>query len=286
MKKEKGENENLEEIFNDNYCISDKFGNILNLSDLKELTLSEEKKQELNTLNEKLNGNKINVVEFCTAKENTIKFKIVEEEEIEGITYFSCIDKREDMENNEKLCIGIVEDTILITKEGKLRDFEDKINQISKENTIYLVKKTVKESLIFDKAFEAAENAKNLGKTEFEVFLLYSTIRNKIQNQENLKYENTTHIFLCGYNKLYYYWDNIKKHIYFFQFFTGKKVFHDESLNNILIQNLKNSKKCIVYEVQDKNLPILDPDVVHEVQDTIILEPEKSCCQECCDNCF
>ena len=165
MKKEKGENENLEEIFNDNYCISDKFGNILNLSDLKGLTLSEYKNKKLNTLKEQLDKDEINVVEFCTAKENTIKFKVVEEgKEIEGnVTYFSCIDKREDMENNEELCIGIVEDTILITKEGKLRDFEDKKNQISKVNTIYLVKKTVKESLIFDKAFKA-NNAKNTQK--------------------------------------------------------------------------------------------------------------------------
>ena len=113
-------------------------------------------------------------------------------------------------------------------------------------------------------------------KTEFELSLLYLTIRNEIVNQENLKYDNKIHIFLLECKKLYYYWDNIKKHIYFFQFFTGKKVFHDESLNNILIQNLKNSKKYIVHEVQDKNQQKPNPNV----------EEEKSCCQECCDNFF
>ena len=302
MKKEKEENENWEEIFNDNYCISDKDGNILNLSDLEGLTLSEDKKQKLNTLNERLNGDEINVVEFCTAKENTIKFKVVDEDEIENITYFSCIARRENMKNNEKLCIGIVEDTILITKEGKLRNFENKNAEIKKNEELFLVKKPVKENLIFDKAFEVANNAKNPEKTEFEVFLLYSTIRNEIQNQENLKYEKTTHIFLLKCNKLYYYWDNIKKHIYFFQYYAGAKVFHDKPLSNNLIQALKNNKGCVVYEVQsinqqkpnpnvvhevqDKNLPILDPNVIHKVQDKIILEPEKSCCQKCCDNCF
>ena len=286
---------NWEKEFNNNYCIPDIYGNILNLSDLEELKLYEDKNGELKTLKEKLNGNTINVVEFCTAKENTIKFKVVEEEEeIEGVTYFSCIDIREDMQNKKKLCVGIVEDKILITKEGKLKNFENKINQISKENTIYLVKKPVKESLIFDKAFEAADNAKNPGKTEFEVFLLYSTIRNKIQNQEKLKYDNKIHIFLWGCNKLYYYWDNIKKHIYFFQYYTGAKVFHDEPIYNKLIQTLKNSKKCVVHEMQNKKLLIHNQNVVHEVQDINqqipILDPDveekKSCCQKCCDNCF
>lgn len=196
MKAEEEEKVNLEEEFNNNYCISDKDTNILNLSDLEELTLSENKKEELKTLNERLNSNEINVVEFCTAKENTIKFKVVEEgEEIEGVTYFSCIDKSKDMENTVKLCIGIVEDTILITKAGKLRNFENKNAEIKKKEILFLVKKPVKESIIFDKAFEA-NNAKNTEKTEFEVSLLYSTIRNKIQNQTNLKYEDKIHIFL------------------------------------------------------------------------------------------
>ena len=70
-------------------------------------------------LSKKLANNEINIVEFCTDEENTIKFKVVEEgEEIEGVTYFSCIDKSKDMGNKEKLCIGIAEDTILITKFG------------------------------------------------------------------------------------------------------------------------------------------------------------------------
>ena len=285
---------NWEKEFNNNYCISDIYGNILNLSDLEELKLYEDKNGELKTLKEKLNGNTINVVEFCTAKENTIKFKVVEEEEEikEDVKYFSCTEGP--IFNTKELCVGIVEGKILITKEGKLRNFENKINQISKENTIYLVKKPVKESLIFDKAFEAADNAKNPGKTEFEVFLLYSTIRNKIQNQEKLKYDNKIHIFLWGCNKLYYYWDNIKKHIYFFQYYTGAKVFHDEPIYNKLIQTLKNSKKCVVHEMQNKKLLIHNQNVVHEMQNKNqqipILDPDveekKSCCQKCCDNCF
>ena len=48
---------NLEKEFNNNYCISDKDGNILNLSDLEELKLYEDKNGELKTLKEKLNGN-------------------------------------------------------------------------------------------------------------------------------------------------------------------------------------------------------------------------------------
>lgn len=285
---------NWEKEFNNNYCISDIYGNILNLSDLEELKLYEDKNKELETLKEKLNKNTINVVEFCTAEENTIKFKVVEEEEEikEDVKYFSC--KEGGIFSQEELCLGIVEDKILITKEGKLRNFENKKNQISEKETLYLVKKPVKESLIFDKAFEAADNAKNPEKTEFEVFLLYSTIRNKIQNQEKLKYDNKIHIFLWGCNKLYYYWDNIKKHIYFFQYYTGAKVFHDEPIYNKLIQTLKNSKKCVVHEMQNKKLLIHNQNVVHEVQDINqqipILDPDveekKSCCQKCCDNCF
>ena len=89
------------------------------------------------------------------------------------------------------------EDTILITKAGKLRNFENKNAEIKKKEILFLVKKPVKESIIFDKAFEA-NNAKNTEKTEFEVSLLYSTIRNKIQNQTNLQYEDKIHIFLWG----------------------------------------------------------------------------------------
>ena len=46
MKAEEEEKVNWEEEFNNNYCISDKDTNILNLSDLEELTLSENKKEE------------------------------------------------------------------------------------------------------------------------------------------------------------------------------------------------------------------------------------------------
>ena len=292
MKAEEEEKVNWEEEFNNNYCISDKDMNILNLSDLEELTLSENKKEELKTLNERLNSNEINVVEFCTAEENTIKFKVVEEEEeIDDVTYFSCIDKRKDMENKEKLCIGIVEDTILITKAGKLRNFEDKNKENKETKELFLVKKPVKESIIFDKSFEA-NNAINDQKTEFELSLLYSTIRNKIQNQTNLQYEDKIHIFLLGYNKLLYYWDNIKKHIYFFQFFTGAKVFHEQPLTDNLIQKLKKYEKCVVYEVQSINKQIPIQNVVHEVQDknqqilNLDVKENKSCCQKCCDNCF
>ena len=270
---------NWEKEFNNNYCISDIYGNILNLSDLEELKLYEDKNGELKTLKEKLNGNTINVVEFCTAEENTIKFKVVEEEEEikEDVKYFSC--KEGGIFSQEELCLGIVEDKILITKEGKLRNFENKKIQISKENKLFLSKKPVKESLIFDKAFEAANNAKNDQKTEFELSLLYLTIRQEMQKGlPNLKYENKIHKFLFGYNKLYYYWDEIKKHIYFFQYYTGTLVFHDKSLEENQIEALKNEKQCVVHEVQDINqqIPILDPDV----------EEKKSCCQKCCDNCF
>ena len=268
---------NWEKEFNNNYYISDIYGNILNLSDLEELKLYEDKNGELKTLKEKLNGNTINVVEFCTAKENTIKFKVVEEEEEikEDVKYFSC--KEGGIFSQEELCLGIVEDKILITKEGKLRNFENKKIQISKENKLFLSKKPVKESLIFDKAFEAANNAKNDQKTEFELSLLYLTIRQEMQKGlPNLKYENKIHKFLFGYNKLYYYWDEIKKHIYFFQYYTGTLVFHDKSLEENQIEALKNEKQCVVHEVQDINqqIPILGPDE----------EEKKSCCQKCCDN--
>lgn len=89
-----------------------------------------------------------------------------------------------------------------------------------------------------------------------------------------------------------YYWDNIKKHIYFFQFFTGAKVFHDKPLTDNLIQKLKKDKKCVVYEVQSINKQIPIQNVVHEVQDknqqipNLDVEENKSCCQKCCDNCF
>lgn len=270
---------NWEKEFNNNYCISDIYGNILNLSDLEKLKLYEDKNKELETLKEKLNKNTINVVEFCTAEENTIKFKVVEEEEEikEDVKYFSC--KEGGIFSQEELCLGIVEDKILITKEGKLRNFENKKIQISKENKLFLSKKPVKESLIFDKAFEAANNAKNDQKTEFELSLLYLTIRQEMQKGlPNLKYENKIHKFLFGYNKLYYYWDEIKKHIYFFQYYTGTLVFHDKSLEENQIEALKNEKQCVVHEVQDINqqIPILGPDE----------EEKKSCCQKCCDNCF
>ena len=268
---------NWEKEFNNNYCISDIYGNILNLSDLEKLKLYEDKNKELETLKEKLNKNTINVVEFCTAEENTIKFKVVEEEEEikEDVKYFSC--KEGGIFSQEELCLGIVEDKILITKEGKLRNFENKKIQISKENKLFLSKKPVKESLIFDKAFEAANNAKNDQKTEFELSLLYLTIRQEMQKGlPNLKYENKIHKFLFGYNKLYYYWDEIKKHIYFFQYYTGTLVFHDKSLEENQIEALKNEKQCVVHEVQDINqqIPILGPDE----------EEKKSCCQKCCDN--
>ena len=268
---------NWEKEFNNNYCLSDIYGNILNLSDLEKLKLYEDKNKELETLKEKLNKNTINVVEFCTAEENTIKFKVVEEEEEikEDVKYFSC--KEGGIFSQEELCLGIVEDKILITKEGKLRNFENKKIQISKENKLFLSKKPVKESLIFDKAFEAANNAKNDQKTEFELSLLYLTIRQEMQKGlPNLKYENKIHKFLFGYNKLYYYWDEIKKHIYFFQYYTGTLVFHDKSLEENQIEALKNEKQCVVHEVQDINqqIPILGPDE----------EEKKSCCQKCCDN--
>ena len=268
---------NWEKEFNNNYCISDIYGNILNLSDLEKLKLYEDKNKELETLKEKLNKNTINVVEFCTAEENTIKFKVVEEEEEikEDVKYFSC--KEGGIFSQEELCLGIVEDKILITKEGKLRNFENKKIQISKENKLFLSKKPVKESLIFNIAFEAANNAKNEQKTEFELSLLYLTIRQEMQKGlPNLKYENKIHKFLFGYNKLYYYWDEIKKHIYFFQYYTGTLVFHDKSLEENQIEALKNEKQCVVHEVQDINqqIPILGPDE----------EEKKSCCQKCCDN--
>ena len=276
MKAEEEEKVNWEEEFNNNYCISDKDTNILNLSDLEELTLSENKKEELKTLNERLNSNEINVVEFCTAKENTIKFKVIEEgKKIDGhVTFFSCIDKSKDMENKEKLCIGIVEDTILITKAGKLRNFEDKNKENKETKELFLVKKPVKESIIFDKSFEA-NNAINDQKTEFELSLLYLTIRQEMQKGlQNLKYEKKIHKFLLGYNKLYYYWDEIKNHIYFFQYYTGTLVFDDKALEEKEINAFK--KECVVHEMQDQKLLIPDPDV----------KGKKSCCQECCDNCF
>ena len=84
---------NLEKEFNNNYCISDIDSNILNLSDLEELKLYDDKNKKLETLKEQLDKDEINVVEFCTAEENTIKFKVVEEEEIkENVKYFSCIE--------------------------------------------------------------------------------------------------------------------------------------------------------------------------------------------------
>ena len=180
---------NLEKEFNNNYCISDIDSNILNLSDLEELKLYDDKNKKLETLKEQLDKDEINVVEFCTAEENTIKFKVVEEEEIkENVKYFSCIEG--DINSSKELCVGIVEDKILITKEGELRNFRNKKIQISKENKLFLSKKPVKESLIFNIAFEAANNAKNEQKTEFELSLLYLTIRNEIVNRENLKYDN------------------------------------------------------------------------------------------------
>ena len=276
---------NWEKEFNNNYCIIDVEGNILNLSDLEGLTLSEDKNEKLNNLKERLNKNEINIVEFCTDEENTIKFKIVEEwEKIDGhVTYFSCIDNREGMLNGKILCIGIVEDTILITKEGKLKDFGNKNEGIKKNKELHLVKKPVKESLIFDKSFEA-NNAKNTEKTEFEISLLYSTIRKKIQNQEILKYEEKIQIFLLGCNKLFYYWDEIKKHIYFFQFFTGGKVFQEETLSNKVIQEIKKDKKCVVHEVQNINPQIFNPKVQQMYAQHV--EVKKSCCQKCCGNCF
>ena len=267
---------NWEEEFNNNYCITDGEGNILNLSDLKELTLSEDKKKKLNTLQERLDKNEINIVEFCTDKENTIKFKVVEGvEKIDGhVTYFSCIDKSKDMGNKEKLCIGIAEDTILITKEGQLKNCANKNEENKETKELFLVKKTVKKSLIFDKSFNA-NNAKNNQKTEFEPSLLYLTIRQEMQKGlPNLKYENKIHKFLFGYNKLYYYWDEIKNHIYFFQYYTGTLVFDDKALEEKEINAFK--KECVVHEMQDQKLLIPDPDV----------KGKKSCCQECCDNCF
>ena len=282
MKKEKDDEEevNWEEKFNNNYCISDIYGNILNLSDLEELKLYEDKNKELETLKEKLNKNTINVVEFCTAEENTIKFKVVEKEkEIkEDVKYFSCTEG--DIFSQKELCVGIVEDKILITKEGKLRNFENEKNQISKKNKLYLSKKPVKESLIFDIAFEA-NNAKNAEKTKFEVFLLYSTIRQKIQSQGNLKYKNREHIFLWRGNQLNYYWDDIKKYIYFFQYCTGKKACHGEHLKGNDIKTLKNGEECVVHEEQSINQETPAQNVVNEK-----LKSDKSCYQECCDNCI
>lgn len=269
---------NWEEEFNNNYCISDENMNILNLSDLEELTLSEDKNKKLDTLKEQLNNNEINIVEFCTDEENTIKFKVVEEEkEIDGnVTYFSCIDKSKDMGNKGKLCIGIVEDTILITKEGELKNFENKNEEIKKTKELFLVKKTVKKSLIFDQEFNA-NNAKNNQKTEFELSLLYLTIRQEIQKGlTNLKYENKIHIFLFGYNKLYYYWDEKRNHIYFFQYYTGGLVYDANTFKENQIKAFKKELKCVVHEMQDQKLLIPDPDV----------EGKKSCCQKCCDNCF
>lgn len=269
---------NWEKEFNNNYCITDGEGNILNLSDLKELTLSEDKKQKLNTLQERLKNNEINIVEFCTDEENTIKFKVIEEgKKIDGhVTFFSCIDKSKDMENKGKLCIGIAEDTILITKDGQLKNCANKNEEIKKTKELFLVKKTVKKSLIFDKSFNA-NNAKNDQKTEFELSLLYLTIRQEMQKGlPNLKYENKIHKFLFGYNKLYYYWDEIKNYIYFFQYYTGTLVFCDIPLEEKEIKALKEDGKCVVHEMQDQKLLIPDPDV----------EGKKSCCQKCCDNCF
>ena len=240
---------NWEEEFNNNYCITDKDGIILNLSDLKKLTLYEDKNEELKTLKEKLDGKAINVVEFCTAKENTIKFKVFEEEEeeeIEGkVKYFSCIDKSQSLINEDKLCVGILEDKILITKEGKLKNFGNKKSQISEKDTLCLIKKPVKESLIFDKSFEA-NNAKNDEHTEFECSFYYLEIQKKIANQGYLEYKNKQHIFFYGHNKLEYYWDENNKNIYFFQAVTGQKVF---SLKAIPQENIKNIEKDSNFEV-------------------------------------
>lgn len=280
MKAEEEEEEevNWEEEFNNNYCITNKIGSILNLSDLEELNLYKDPKKELKTLKEMLNKNEINVIEFCTFKENTIKFKVIEEgEKIDGnVTYFSCIDRTLNIDDTKELCGGMLEDKILITKKGKLMNFDDKKSQIFTETKLCLVKKPKKEYLNFDQSFKA-NNAINIGgKTMFEVFLFYSTIRKKITEQKNLVYENKEHIFLLGYNKLFYYWDNIKKHIYFFQFFTGKKAFHNKALSYNTLKTLKNENNFVVHEAQDQNLLIPDP----------VVEEEKSCCQKCCDNCF
>ena len=182
------------------------------------------------------------------------------------------------------MCVGIVEDKILITKEGKLRNFENKKNQIPEKKTLSLLKKPVKESLIFDKSFEA-NNAKNTEKTKFEFSLLYSTIRQKIQGQGNLKYEDKEHIFLFGSHKLNYYWDNKKKQIYFFQYYTGKKACHSELLKENDIKTLKNGKECVVHEVQSINQETPVQNVVNEKLKSDV-EENKSCCQKCCDNCF
>jgi len=281
---------NLEKEFNNNYCISDIDSNILNLSDLEELKLYDDKNKKLETLKEQLDKDEINVVEFCTAEENTIKFKVVEEEEIkENVKYFSCIEG--DINSSKELCVGIVEDKILITKEGELRNFRNKKIQISKENKLFLSKKPVKESLIFNIAFEAANNAKNEQKTEFELSLLYLTIRQEMQKGlHNLKYEKKIHKFLYNYNKLYYYWDEKKKHIYFFQYYTGRLVLDPRSFKKNQIEALKNEKQCVIYEVQDINQQKPNPNVVYEEQDIKILdldvEEKKSCCQECCENCI
>lgn len=265
--KEIKEEKNCEEIFNNNYCIADKDGDVLNLSDLKELNLYKEENKNLEKLNEQLNNQQINIVEYCTATENTIKFRVIENEEevIEDITYFLCIDKREYPQNKEQLCGGIVNDKILITKEGKLKNFERQKKKINNKNILFLVKKPAKEFLIFDKAFQA-KNAKNIKKTKFEVFLLYPTIRKEIEGQKNLNHNQKFHIFLFGNNKLFYYWDETKQYIYLFQYYTGQKVLHEKPLQVEVKQNLKKEENIEIYEIYDKQFEKVEEEKILEIK--------------------
>ena len=277
MKEEEEDEEemNWEEEFNNNYCITDEGAIILNLSDLEKLNLYEDKNGKLKTLKEKLESESINVIEFCTAEENTIKFKVIEEEkEIEGdVKYFSYIDKTLNISNTDELYGGIVEDTILITKEGKLRNFENKKEEIKTKEKLFLAKKPVKESLIFDKSFEA-NNAKNNEKTEFECSCYYLEIQKQIATQKFLEYNNKQHIFFYGYNKLEYYWDENNKNIYFFQAVTGNKVFSFKAIPQENIKNLEKDPNFEVYNIFETRINIEKK------------KEKKSCCQKCCDNCI
>ena len=174
------------------------------------------------------------------------------------------------------MCVGIVEDTILITKTGKLRNFENKNAEIK----LFLVKKPVKESIIFDKSFEA-KNAKNEEKTEFELSLLYSTIYKKIVKQEFLEYKSKKHIFFYGYQKLEYYWDTKNQNIYFFQYVTGNKVFSLKAITQENIKNIEKNEKFELYKISETR--INNESGKQKIEKK---KKKKSCCQKCCDNCF